>query len=177
MIAYEEIEKSARLAVWQAYLQIHTVVIRLLEARLLAEEGIPLLWYDTLDRLSQAEHQALRLQDLAEAINLSQSGLTRLVDRMVEAGLVERRPCARDRRGLYAAITPAGEQKLAAARPVYLRVLDEHFLRYLSCDEVNALQRVFTNIVEQENIESLTPARLQAEAETNHDALLHPAAD
>jgi DNA-binding MarR family transcriptional regulator len=176
MIAYEEIDKSARLAVWQAYLQIHAVVIRLLEARLLAEEGIPLLWYDTLDRLSQAEHQSLRLQDLAEAINLSQSGLTRLVDRLVEAGLVERRPCERDRRGLYAAITPLGEEKLAAARPVYLRVLDAHFLRYLSCDEVNALQKVFTNIVEHENIEPLTPVQSQGEADTSHDATVTPAA-
>lgn len=141
---------EARMAVWQAYLHIHAVVTRRLEAQLQAEQGLPLLWYDTLERLIHAEHKALRLQDLAEAINLSQSGLTRLLDRMVEAGLVERRPCEHDRRGLYAAILPAGEEKLAAARPVYLRVLDEHFLRYLSCDEVQALNKVFTNIVAME---------------------------
>jgi DNA-binding MarR family transcriptional regulator len=141
---------EARLSVWQAYLHIHAVVTRSLEEQLQAELDLPLLWYDTLDRLAQAEHQSLRLQDLAEAINLSQSGLTRLVDRMVEAGLVERRPCERDRRGLYAALLPTGEEKLAVARPVYLRVLDEHFLRYLSCDEVEALNRVFANIVAME---------------------------
>jgi DNA-binding MarR family transcriptional regulator len=163
-------EQSVRLAVWQAYLQIHAAVIRLLESHLLAEVGIPLLWYDTLDRLSQAEHQSLRLQDLAEAINLSQSGLTRLVDRLVEAGVVERRPCERDRRGLYAAITPLGLEKLAAARPVYLRVLDEHFLRYLSCDEVNALNKVFTNIVAHEVVEHLTGPRPTADPEAVHEA-------
>lgn len=141
---------EARLSVWQAYLHIHAVVTRLLEAQLQAELDLPLLWYDTLERLTQAEHKSLRLQELAEAINLSQSGLTRLLDRMVEAGLVERRPCERDRRGLYAALLPAGEAKLAAARPVYLRVLDEHFLRYLSCDEVQALNKVFANIAAME---------------------------
>jgi DNA-binding MarR family transcriptional regulator len=151
MQSHEVSDAGARLAVWQAYLRIHAAVINLLEARLQAEQGLPLLWYDTLDRLSQAPHQALRLQELAEAINLSQSGLTRLLDRMVEAGLVIRRPCEHDRRGLFAAIEPAGLARLAAAHLVYQRVLDEHFLRYLSCDEVAALNKVFSHIVAMES--------------------------
>lgn len=143
-------DKNIRLAVWHAYLQTHAALIRLLEAHLQAEQGLPLLWYDTLETLSKASQGGLRLQELAEAINLSQSGLTRLLDRMIEAGLVERHPCEQDRRGLFAKITVAGTVKLEAARPVYGRVLEEHFLRYLSCDEVAALDRVFKNIVQQE---------------------------
>jgi DNA-binding MarR family transcriptional regulator len=152
MMANEVNDKEARLAVWQAYLQIHAAVIRLLEATLQKEKGLPLLWYDTLDALIGAPYKSLRLQELAEAINLSQSGLTRLLDRMAETGLVERRPCPNDRRGLFAAITPAGEELLAQARPIYQQVLDEHFLRYLRCDEVAALNKVFAHIVQMESV-------------------------
>jgi len=152
MMANEVSDEGARRAVWQAYLQIHAAVIRLLEAELQKQKDLPLLWYDTLEALIQAPQKALRLQDLAEAINLSQSGLTRLLDRMAESGLVERRPCENDRRGLFAAITQAGEEKLVEARPVYQQVLDEHFLHYLSCDEVAALKKVFDNIVQMEGV-------------------------
>jgi DNA-binding MarR family transcriptional regulator len=150
MKANEVNDKDARLAVWQAYLHIYKTVIRLLEAALQEKKGLPLLWYDTLEELVHAPLKSLRLQELAEAINLSQSGLTRLLDRMAESELVERRPCPNDRRGLFATITPAGEELLAQARPVYQQVLDDHFLRYLSCDEVAALDKVFANIVQME---------------------------
>jgi DNA-binding MarR family transcriptional regulator len=143
-------DKDARLAVWQTYLHIYKTVIRLLEAALQEKKDLPLLWYSALEALVHAPLKSLRLQDLAEAISLSQSGLTRLLDRMAENGLVERRPCPNDRRGLFAAITPAGEKLLAEARPVYQQVLDDHFLRYLSCDEVAALNKVFANIVQME---------------------------
>jgi DNA-binding MarR family transcriptional regulator len=150
MMANEVGDRTARLAVWQAYLQIHSTMIRLLEEHLEQEEGLPLLWYNALTCLSQAPDHTLRLQELAEAIHMSQSGLTRLLDRMVEMGLIERRPCPQDRRGLYAALTPIGLAKLADAQPVYQRVLEGHFLRYLSCDEVAALNKVFNHIVASE---------------------------
>ena len=175
MMAHEVGDQDVRLAVWRAYLQIHAAVISLLESHLQREEELPLLWYDTLNRLVSAEHKAIRLQELAEAIHLSQSGLTRLLDRMVEAGLVERRPCEHDRRGLYAAITPAGEAKLDAARPVYLRVLDEHFLRHLSCDEVAALNKVFSHIVRVE-ANGVEANGIQTNGETVHVPAHAPAA-
>lgn len=151
MMAHEVSDRAVRLAVWQDYLQIHAAVTHLLETHLLAEQDLPLLWYDALEQLAKAPYQSMRLQELAEAINLSQSGLTRLLDRMVETGLVERRPCEHDRRGLFAHITAAGEEKLAAARPVYQRVLDEHFLRHMSCEEVRVLEKLFATIVQAES--------------------------
>lgn len=144
-------ENTERMALWQAYLRTHAAIIRLLEERLQAELNLPLLWYDALDHLEQSSLGSMRLQDLASIINMSQSGLTRLLDRMVEETLVERRPCPQDRRGLYAAITSVGKARLEAAKPVYLRVLDEHFLQYLTCDEVRALNKVFAHIDQREN--------------------------
>ncbi len=143
--------RSAKMALWQGYLQTHATIIRLLEAELQQELNLPLLWYDTLNHLNQSPYGGLRLQDLADAINLSQSGLTRLLDRMTEADLVERKPCPADRRGLFAHITATGRAKLEQATPVYLSVLDRHFLRYLSCEEVNALLKVFSNIAQMQN--------------------------
>lgn len=144
-------EQQDRLALWQAYLQTHAAIIHQLEAALQEQANLPLLWYDALYALSRAPHEALRLQDLAAVINMSQSGLTRLLDRMVEDGLVERRPCSQDRRGLFAAITEAGQARLAAAQLIYLKVLDEHFLHYLSCEEVQALNKVFAHITQMES--------------------------
>src|SRR2546423_124828 len=138
MMAESE-NREARMALWQGYLQTHATIIRLLEAELQRELDMPLLWYDTLRHLNASERGGLRLQDLADAINLSQSGLTRLLDRMAEVDLVKRQPCSEDRRGLFAMITAAGRAKLDQATPIYLRVLDQHFLRYLNCEEVNAL--------------------------------------
>jgi DNA-binding MarR family transcriptional regulator len=156
MMAYEVSDQSARYAVWQAYLQIHAVVIQLLEQTLLAEQDLPLLWYNALERLANAEGGMLRLQELADDVNLSQSGLTRLLDRMIESGLIVRQPCPKDRRGLYAVLTERGSERLQAAQPVYQRVLDEHFLRYLSCDEVQALNKVFANIVQHEIVQKVS---------------------
>ena len=150
-MAMENDNRQAKMALWRGYLQTHATIIQLLEARLQQELNLPLLWYDTLNHLNNSPHGILRLQDLADAINLSQSGLTRLLDRMAEAALVERKPCPEDRRGLFALITPAGRAKLQQAMPVYLSVLDQHFLRYLSCDEVAALLKVFSHIAEMES--------------------------
>ncbi|MDQ3250547.1 MAG: MarR family transcriptional regulator [Chloroflexota bacterium] len=144
----ESNDLTSKMAVWRGYLQTHATLVRLLEAALQKEQGLALIWYDALHHLNGASQWGLRLQELADAINLSQSGLTRLLDRMTEEGLVERRPCSEDRRGLYAVITPMGRTQLAQATPVYQQVLDEHFLHYLSCEEVHALLRVFTNIEE-----------------------------
>ena len=82
MQAHEVHDISARLAVWQAYLRTHATIISLLERYLLREQELPLLWYDTLDRLSQFPHKSMRLQELAEAIsfNLISYGKPRFVD-------------------------------------------------------------------------------------------------
>jgi len=161
MIIAEHDNREAKMALWRGYLQTHATLTRLIEAELQKQLGLPLLWYDALTHLSQATEWGMRLQDLADAINLSQSGLTRMLDRMAEERLVERRPCPGDRRGLFAVITPAGRNKLEQAVPVYLSVLDQHFLRYLKCDEVNALLKVFKTIEEHE--EKPQAASLQAD--------------
>lgn len=132
---------------WHTFLRVHSKVLSALAADMETEQDLPLTWFYVLFHLNNDCMDKLRLQDLAEAVDLSQSGLTRLLDRMAEAGLVERRPCATDRRGAYALITPAGKVKLEVATRTYLRGIVEHFMRHLSEDDVEALFNAFNKIL------------------------------
>ena len=139
-----------RLASWRAFLLTYTTVLRELEQEMVGEQDLPLTWYDILAHLDSAQRGALRMQELAESVLLSRSGLTRLVDRMEQAGLVERHPCEEDRRGTYAVITNRGEETLFRAMPGHINSINEHFLRYLDVFDVQALLRVLTKVLEGE---------------------------
>lgn len=139
--------EDARLEAWRAFLKAHATLTDVLEAELQAERGLPLAWYDVLFQLSLAPGDERRMQELAGAVLLSKSGLTRLVARMEQAGLVERRPCPTDLRGTIAALTPAGRAALRRARPVHLRGIREHFASYLSDDEARALCSAFGKVL------------------------------
>ena len=136
-----------RMAVWEAFLRIHTTIIPRLECEMREVQDLPLVWFNVLRHLSRDSHGGLRLQELAEAIGLSQSGLTRLLDRMGEAGLVAREPCPDDRRGAYAVITPEGHAALEQAAPIYRRGIEAHFLRHLSDEDVAALYKAFCRVL------------------------------
>jgi DNA-binding MarR family transcriptional regulator len=79
------------------------------------------------------------MSELADAVLLSRSGVTRLVDRMERAGLVRREECPEDRRALYAALTPKGKRALDRAYPVHVRGIADHFGRHLSDEEAKTL--------------------------------------
>lgn len=136
-----------RLTAWKLFLQAHAAIFDVLEDELRAEHDLPLTWYDVLTVLSQAEDQQLRMQDLARSVLLSKSGLTRLFDRMVQAGLVERRPCPSDRRSTYACLTPAGVAALEAAAPTHGRGIEEHFAQHLTDEETRVMQVALSRIL------------------------------
>jgi DNA-binding MarR family transcriptional regulator len=123
---------------WKAFLRAQAELISTLDRELEAEQGMPLTFFDVLIQLSQAGGR-LRMSELANAVLLSRSGVTRLVDRMVRAGLLRREQCPEDRRALYAALTPEGTRALKRARPVHLRGVAEHFARHLSDEEAKTL--------------------------------------
>lgn len=136
-----------RLTVWKLFLQTHAAIFDVLEDELRTERDLPLTWYDVLVQLAQAPDQQMRMQDLARSVLLSKSGLTRLFDRMVQAGLVERRPCPSDRRSTYAALTPAGSAALEAAAPVHGRGIEQHFARHLTDEETRVMQTALARIL------------------------------
>jgi DNA-binding MarR family transcriptional regulator len=157
---------EARLEAWRLLLMAHARLVDVLGDELEAAHGLPLTWYDVLVNLRAAPEHALRMNDLADAVLLSRSGLTRLVDRMTAAGLVERRTCASDRRGQLAALTPAGRAALRAAAPTHMRGVAEHFAAHVSEAEAAAMSAALTRVVDAA---SRRPGRAAACGEAGTD--------
>jgi DNA-binding MarR family transcriptional regulator len=127
-----------QLEAWRAFIRAQSELIRTLDRELETEQGLPITFFDVLAQLTGAGGR-LRMSELADAVLLSRSGVTRLVDRMERDGLVKREHCPTDRRAMYTTITPAGKRALAKARPVHLRGVAEHFARHLSDEEAKTL--------------------------------------
>jgi hypothetical protein len=100
-----------------------------------AKCGLALAWFDVLMQLRRSEARRLKMSEIADAIVHSSGGTTRLVDKLVEAGYVERQDCPTDRRAIYIAITPLGDAKLNEALGVHLAYLDQQLAKRLNCDE------------------------------------------
>jgi MarR family transcriptional regulator, 2-MHQ and catechol-resistance regulon repressor len=96
--------------------------------------GLPPVWFEVLIRLIRSPEHKLRMTDLAQQLQLSTSGLTRLVDRIEAAGYVRREPCPGDRRGLNAVLTDEGEAVLQKALPAHLDALQRYVVEPLGGD-------------------------------------------
>ena len=134
------------LAAWRGMLRTYRDVVGRLDADLEREQGLPLSSYEVLITLADAADGRLRMGELAGALLLSRSGLTRLVDRLEDQGLVLRERCEDDARGYFATITPAGRRKLRAARPAHLAGVREHFLERLDATDLDALARAWHRV-------------------------------
>jgi DNA-binding MarR family transcriptional regulator len=135
-----------RMAAWRAFLAAHARTTARLERELQAGEDLPLAWYDVMVQLSEGPSGGLRMQELADRVLLSQSGLTRLVDRMEAAGLVERHRCAEDGRGTLAVLTRAGLNRLRRAYPSHLAGVRDAFADLLSDEEAEVLARALQRV-------------------------------
>jgi DNA-binding MarR family transcriptional regulator len=123
---------------WQALRGAHQVVVDRIGHEL-SDAGLPeLSWHDVLARLDEADGP-LRPRDLLCHVGVTKSGLTRLVDRIEAAGLLERSSCPSDRRGTFLSITEEGRETLASMRPIRDGVFREHFEGVLTEDEAGVL--------------------------------------
>jgi DNA-binding MarR family transcriptional regulator len=108
---------------WREIAACHAAAYAALERELGDKHGLGVSDFEVLERLAESEGRKFRAQDLAEAVHLSQSALSRLVDRLARHGLVERCGCDDDRRGIYVVLTEAGERCHAEAVPTHRAVL------------------------------------------------------
>lgn len=136
-----------RLAAWRAFLIAHARTVEAI-GRDLAEAGtLPLSWYDVLIALYEAPDRRLRMHELAAAVLLSPSGLSRLVDRLEARGLLERQPCSEDRRCQFAVLSDMGLDALRRTWPTYAAGIARHFGERLSDAEVDALRETLDRLV------------------------------
>jgi DNA-binding MarR family transcriptional regulator len=119
------------LAAWRAFLNAHAAVTRRISADLGAA-GLPdLTWYDALWTLYRAPGRSLRVNELARAVVLSPTAMSRFVDRLEAAGCVRRTPDPDDRRALRVVITEEGITLLRRMWPVYEAGIERHFATFL----------------------------------------------
>jgi DNA-binding MarR family transcriptional regulator len=124
---------------WRGYLQSHVSILRALDAELAGSHGITARDYEVLLYLAQAPDRRLAMSALAERTMLTRSGITRLVDGLTTAGLVERVSCPDDARISYARLTGAGHDKLRNAGDTHVESIHRLFLTHFDDDEIEQL--------------------------------------
>jgi MarR family transcriptional regulator, 2-MHQ and catechol-resistance regulon repressor len=122
-----------------------------LDRRLAQDAGMPLQWFELLLRLARSPGSHLRMSDLAAQTSLTPSGLTRAIDRLEGAGLVERTPCPSDRRGSYAALTREGLVRITAAVGPHLVHVEDHLTGNLSQAEQAQLAALLRKVRDHVN--------------------------
>lgn len=133
--------RDPRLDPWRAFLTAHARITRRLDEELRAEHDLSLAEYDALLTIADAPDRRIRMRQLADRVILSKSGVTRLIDRLVLDGLVERRACASDARGAEAVLTQVGLDRLRRASRTHLRGIEEHFLAAVDASDLPVVQR------------------------------------
>jgi DNA-binding MarR family transcriptional regulator len=119
----KEVAMTADELAWGRVLALHGRIEQELAKALLRKHGLGLSEYRALDKLAAAEKGELRMQELAEAMSLNQSSVSRMVARLEAAGLTVRDLCEDDRRGVYSCITDEGRRRHADTEPTYRTVL------------------------------------------------------
>ena len=138
--------KPPQMEAWEAVIRTVGSLLKTFETELQDAVGLPLPWYDVLVQISSAPDGRLRMQALADSVVLSRSGLTRLIDRMEKADLVEREHCTDDRRGYYAVLTEEGRRAFLGAKPVHEHGIYEHFTRHLDGGDARAVVAAFAKV-------------------------------
>lgn len=138
--------RDARLAPWRAFVRAQAHVSRRLDEDLRTEHGLSLQEYVTLLILVESPDRRLRMGRLAEALALSKSGATRLIDRLVDDGLVARVTCSSDLRGAEAELTTAGVDRLRTAAPTHLRGIAEYFLSAIDEADLSTIERTMWSV-------------------------------
>ena len=144
------------MAAWQAFLRASILLMDRLDAEL-DEHALSLADYEILVNLSAEAAGELRMTELAARTLVSRSGLTRRLDRLVESGLVERRNCPTDRRGVYAVLTDLGRRRLEDAAPTHVEGVRRHFLSQLEGQDLKALAASLNAVVDSA-VSPATPA-------------------
>jgi len=133
---------------WRSFLRAHAKITRSLEAELVAEQQLSLGSYDVLVQLAEAPGHRLRMAELAEAVLLSRSGVTRLVDRLERAGLVARERVDSDGRGVVAKLTEIGVDRLRRASTTHLTGVVRHFAERFDDGELAMLGKLCERLAE-----------------------------
>lgn len=115
------------------------------DRRLRAECGITIAWFEALLRIGR-HGGSMTMSELASQLSLTNGGVTRMVDKMAEAGYLRREPCASDRRVSYAVLTAAGVAKWTEASELHVEDLRREFTGQMNPEELETVVTVMDRI-------------------------------
>ena len=134
---------------WRAWIAASLLLPDRLSRELQERADISLPDYEILVYLSEAPDRRLRMSELADRTLSSRSRLSHQVDRLSDAGLVDRQPCSDDRRGYFAVLTPQGWDFLVASAPTHVASVREHLVDALTPDEFAEFGRLCAKVAER----------------------------
>ena len=140
ILTEQEIAPAVR--AWTRLMRAHAATTRLLSTELQADHGLTINDYEALLVLSRAEGGRLKRVELARSLMLTPSGITRLLQGLEDAGLVERASCATDLRVTYAQLTDAGRDKLEAASDGHIASIRALFEEHFAHDEIDVIAEI-----------------------------------
>jgi DNA-binding MarR family transcriptional regulator len=124
---------------WGALLKVHAALVPRLDRELQDTHGLPLTWYDVLLELNSAPERRLTMGQLGSVAAVSRTRVSRVVDELMRAGLVTRKPNPDDGRSAFAALTPTGRAALRKAAPTYVAAVQREFADHLTAREAEVL--------------------------------------
>jgi DNA-binding MarR family transcriptional regulator len=134
---------------WRAYINGSTLLFERLDRDLREQFDVSLPEYEILVRLSESPHHSMRMAVLASSVSHSRSRVTHTISRLERKGLVSRRSCPTDGRGVIATLTPTGWERLVAAAPVHVDGVRRHLVEVADADDLAAVGRVFAEVGER----------------------------
>jgi DNA-binding MarR family transcriptional regulator len=140
--------KDIRLDAWRALLTAHSAVIDVLASEMEQETGLPIGWYDVLLHLHESDSGRLRMHELAESVLLSRPATTRFIDRIQQAGLVDRVADPDDGRGTFVVMTAEGRAAFARAAPLHLAGIRRLFTDRLTDGEAEVMLEALRRVVD-----------------------------
>jgi len=150
-LAVDDLLADDRITLWGLFLESHEAIRRALQAELdAADLGVPDVYLEVLIRLARTPGNAIPMTRLAEMLLFSSGGFTKLADRMVAAGLIERQECPTDRRSRYAVLTEAGRAALERAMAVHGPGIEAHLLDHLTSAERTQLESILRKLRDAE---------------------------
>jgi DNA-binding MarR family transcriptional regulator len=148
------------LVAWRVFFECALALPDILDAELQAAGGLSFRWYDVLVHLEESGGGA-PMTEIANRILASKSGLTRVIDRMEDAGLVRRERPPDDRRVVLVSMTPEGDAALQASRAIHRDGIRRHFTEHLGADDLADLQRMLEKV--RDHVRPLRPGRVSGE--------------
>ncbi len=143
------LEAPPQQVAWRLFLTVHALACRRIDEGLLRDDCISFDDYDVLLTVNEAPDETLRMSELAEAVLLSNSGMSRRVARLVERGLLHRDQCVQDGRVFRVRLSRAGRKALDKAWATYRGLIEETFASHVSKSEAEALAKIFQRVLDR----------------------------